>query len=251
MKRWIGCALLVACGQPATPGVSQVPVPTASASSSASAAPSVACSPSASPYLPVAAWSGARPDVPAPPTLPDTPMRVGDAYTVYGALHALHSRFGAGELSKSITVVGYIVDTNLPRAPKCALHKTGIADPKGCSTEIPAFTVADAKTGAGEVKFRVMGWASNFPNVYEAYLKYKALTAPPPSLYVDEIWGGSVPYPLPAVGAKVRIKGHYAFTFTKSSAGVEADPDHGVFTLDECVTLEPAPRPASFPQLGP
>lgn len=252
MKRWALCVFVLACGPSPAPVATPVPVPSASASSP-SASATTACSASSTPYVPVASWSGARPDLPAPPALPTTPLRDGDAYTVFGAIHALRSRFGAAELSKSITVVGYIVDTNLPRAPKCVLHKTGIADPKGCSSEIPAFTIADAKTGAGEVKFRVMGWASNFPNVYEAFLKYKTLTAaPPPSaLYTDELWATTVPYPLPAVGAKVRIKGRYGFTFTKSSAGIEADPEHGVFTLEEAVTLELAPRPASFPQLGP
>jgi len=182
-------------------------------------------------------------------------MRVGDAYTVFGAVHALHSRFGAADLQRDVTIEGYIVDTNLDRAPKCALHKTGIADPFGCRSEIPTFTIADESDDRSDMKIRVMGWASDFSNVFEAYVKYKSLAVvvAPSAPYIDTIWKVAVPYPLPAVGAKVRVTGRYASSFTLDSSGIEVDPDpgRGILTLTTCVTMELAPKPASFPQLRP
>jgi hypothetical protein len=72
-------------------------------------------------------------------------------------------------------------------------------------------------------------------------------------LYIDTIWGVAVPYPLPAVGAKVRVTGRYASSFMLESSRVEVhpDPERGILTLRTCVTMELAPKPASFPQLGP
>ncbi|CAN5669744.1 hypothetical protein BH09MYX1_BH09MYX1_36450 [soil metagenome] len=213
MKRWIACALVlaslacaacVARGRPPSTEA-RVAIPSATA---LAATPS--CSVAAPPYVPVAAWSGARPELPTPPELPTTPLHVGDAYTVYGALHTLRSRYGATAVKNAVTIVGFIVDTNLPRAPKCALHRTGIADPPGCTSSIPTFTIADARGDTSAVKIPVMGWASNFANVFEAYTLYKPLTAAPATLYSDGHWASLVPYPLPAVGAKVRLKGGHS-----------------------------------------
>ena len=199
-------------------------------------------------YQPQPAWSGRAAAIPDPPALPTSPQRIGDAYTVYGALHALHSIDAPTKLAGEITVVGYVVDTNLARAPKCVIHKTGRGDPPGCVSEIPAFTIADDKAAtAGAPRIRAMGWASNFANVYEAYLKERARDA---TSYVDEFWAVELPRPLPAPGAKVKVVGRYGALFTRSSGGIESDPHNGILTVTRVETLERAPAPARFPQLG-
>ncbi|HEY8042029.1 MAG TPA: hypothetical protein VIF15_19635, partial [Polyangiaceae bacterium] len=43
------------------------------------------------PYKPQPAWSGKKANLPAPPSLPSTPIKTGDGYTVYGAIHQLRS----------------------------------------------------------------------------------------------------------------------------------------------------------------
>jgi hypothetical protein len=240
--------VVAACGNAARPSTSRVAL--ADPSASASAAP--VCSDSApAPYQPHAAWSGAVPDLPPPPTLPEGPLRIGADYTVRGAVRALNARYGQDELKHPITIVGWIVDTNLSRAPRCAVHRRGIADPKGCTSEIPTFTLADAKDDKTGPRVRVMGWASNFSNVVEAYLIYRPLTSPPTTLVQDAIWGGEIPYPIPAVGAKVRVTGRYGVNFTMSSQGLEADPVMGILTVTSTATLERAPSPATLPGLSP
>ena len=239
--------LCVACGGEhktvaAKPQATAVAIASATASACADAP-----TPSDS-YTPQAAWSGRAASIPDPPTLPTTPLRVGDAYTVYGAIRALHSIDAAEKLAHEITIVGYIVDTNLARAPKCAIHHTGHADPIGCTSEIPTFTIADEKTAAPSApRIRVMGWASNFPNVYEAYLKERAHGH---DKLMDEIWARELPSPLPAVSAKVKVTGRYGMVFSLASSGLDVDPRSGILTYTRAETLEPATTPASFPQLG-
>ena len=236
---------LGACGDRARP---EQPKITLAPPSASSAAP--VCSESATPYQPHAAWSGATPDLPAPPTLPDGPLRIGTDYTVRGALHALHGRTTQSELGSPISIVGFIVDTNIPRAPKCAVHRRGVADPPGCTSEIPTFTIADTKDDTSATRIKVMGWASNFPNVVEAYLAYKPPAAAP-RLMQDANWGVYIPDPIPAVGAKVRVTGKYGVNFTLSSRGIEADPLKGIMTVTSTDTLERAPNPVVLPGLGP
>jgi hypothetical protein len=171
---------------------------------------------------------------------------MGDAYTVYGAVHTLHSVGHAGDLASPITIVGVIVDTNLARANKCALHHTGRADPPTCPpSETPAFTIADDVTSP--TRIRVLGWASNFANAYEAYLSYRSHPSTP---YVDELWATTVPNPLPAVGAIVKVTGHYGATFGRSSMGVVSDQRSGILTYDSITYVQPpqATR-VPFPQL--
>ncbi len=198
-------------------------------------------------YQPAAAWSGRVANISDPPTLPTSALRSGSSYTVYGALRALHGIEANVELEHDIEIVGFIVDTNLARAPKCVLHHTGVASPAGCVSEIPTFTIADARLAADTApRIRVMGWASNFPNVYEAYLKDRAHDA---TARLDEMWAREIPVPLPAVGAKVKITGHYGALFALSSAGLTADPRNGIMTAKHSETLEPSTTLASFPQL--
>src|SRR5581483_6048726 len=116
------------------------------------------------PYQAHAAWSGAKPTLPPPPTLPSTPTTIGDAYTVYGAMRQLH--LDPAPLGKEVSIVGIVVQSNLDKPPACAFHKTGKADPENCVTEIPSFRIADASGDTFSI--RVMGFASNFANVFEA-----------------------------------------------------------------------------------
>ena len=183
------------------------------------------------------------------PPLPTAPIKTGDAYTIFGAIHHLRSRIHSAEVtSKEISLVGYIVDSNIATAPACAVHKTGKKDPDDCITEIPSFTLADAK---GDINpksphIKVMGWASNFANVFDAIQKYRNLKSPPKEPLKDEVWANDMPFPLPAVGAKVKVTGKYGVNFAKSSSGIAADPLSGIMTYSNLEVLEPAPEPAAF-----
>jgi hypothetical protein len=204
------------------------------------------------PYKPVPAFSGRKANLPPPPPIPPITLRQGDAYTVAGAIHQLKSRIHEKEVNgKDITIVGYIVDSNIATAPMCAVHKTGKKDPEDCKdVPIPAFVIADSKdVKANDPKaqhIKVLGWASNFANVYDAMMKYRGKKDPPKDLVKDELWSVDVPFPLPAPGAKVRVTGKYGYTFTKASTGLVSDPMNGVLTYTKLEVLEPAPEPAQF-----
>jgi hypothetical protein len=227
--------IVCACGAPAP----EAPVTPASSAGPAATAP-IASSTSRGEgceddYRAAAAPSGEKPELPPIPEIATAAKKSGDAFTVFGATHALRSRFESAEVTKGeITVVGWIVDSNVARAPKCAWHKTGVADPEGCATEIPAFVIADEKdTKPDDPKkphIKVLGWARNFAAVFDATARYKGLKAPPKPLYKDEMWSVDVPFPIPAAGTKVKVKGRYGFLFTKSSTGVVSDPKNGVLT---------------------
>jgi hypothetical protein len=210
-------------------------------------------------YKPTPAYSGKKASLPPVPQLRTDPIRVGDSYSIYGAIHQLKSRYHSADVTaKDISLTGYIVDSNIPTAPACAVHKTGKKDPDDCKTDIPTFWISDNKTDKAAQKIRVMGWASNFANVFDAMEKYKGLKEPPkppptpdkagqPGYFAqDELWAVSIPYPLPAVGAKVKVTGKYGVIFGKSSAGIVSDPSSGVMTYGTVETLEPAPEPAAF-----
>ncbi len=210
---------------------------------------SVACgSGNDEPYKASPAWSGRKASMPPVPQLPSTPVKNGDSYTVFGAIHHLNSRIHSTDVTaKDISITGYIVESNIPDAPKCAIHKVGKKDPDDClNVPIPSFYIADAKGDTKGAKIRVLGWAKNFASVFEAMEKYKNLKEPPKELYKDEVWMVDVPFPLPAVGAKVKVNGKYGYTFTKSSTGLVSDPKNGVMTYGTINVIEPAPEPAAF-----
>ena len=210
---------------------------------------SAGCSSSADePYKPLPAWSGGRkPSLPPVPSLPTTPIKSGDGYTVYGAIHHLRSSIHNAEVTgKDVTIVGYIVDSNIATAPACAIHKTGKKDPDDCKTDIPTFTIADTKGEAKGPQIKVMGWASNFANVYDAIEKYKNLKEPPKEPLKDELWAIDMPFPLPSVGAKVKVTGKYGVNFSKSSSGIASDPLSGILTYSKIEVLEEAPEKAAF-----
>lgn len=202
-------------------------------------------------YKAAPAWSGQKPNLPTPPQLSTAPVKVGDAYTVEGASHHLRSANHNKDVTKSsVTIQGYIVEENISTAPSCAIHKVGKKDADDCTSEIPSFWIADEK-GAGKDKprIRVLGWAKNFATVHDALDKYKNLKEvkdPAKDLVKDEVWSVDVPFPLPAVGAKVKVTGKYGYTFSKSSQGLVSDPVYGVMTYEKLETVEPAPEPVAF-----
>ena len=217
------------------------------------------CSDDNDKYKPTPAYSGKKANLPPVPQLRTDPIRVGDSYSIYGAIHQLKSRYHSADVTaKDISITGYIVDSNIPTAPACAVHKTGKKDPDDCKTDIPTFWIADNKTDKTAQKIRVMGWASNFANVYDAMQKYKGAKDPPKHaekpdnagkpgyLMQDELWAVDIPYPLPSVGAKVKVTGRYGTIFGKASGGLVADPASGVLTYGQIETIEPPTEPAAF-----
>jgi hypothetical protein len=163
----------------------------------------------------------------------------------------------SAEVTKnSISFVGYIVEENISTAPSCAIHKAGKKDPDDCPPqgappiEIPSFWIADTKGAPKDApRLRVLGWAKNYATVFEAMEKYKKLKEikdPAKDYYKDDIWSVDVPFPLPAVGAKVKITGKYGFSFSKASTGLVSDPVNGVLTYEKIEVLEPAPEPVAF-----
>jgi hypothetical protein len=195
--------------------------------------------------------------LPTPPAIPQVSAKVGDAYTVAGVSHHLRSRIHSAEVTKaSITILGYIVEENIATAPGCAVHKIGKKDPDDCppagapAIEIPSFWIADTK-GAGKdaPRIRVLGWAKNYATVYEAMEKYKRIKEikdPAKDFFKDDIWSVDVPFPLPAVGAKVKVTGKYGFSFSKASTGMVSDPVNGVMTYEKMEVVEQAPEKAAF-----
>ncbi len=209
----------------------------------------IGCGNSDEPYKAVPAWSGRKANVPPVPQLPTNPIKAGEAFTIFGARHHLQSRIHDKEVtSKDITIVGYIVQENVSEAPECAIHKTGKADPEGCVAEIPSFWLADTKGDAKGAKIRVLGWAKNFATVFEALEKYKNVKEKetPKEMFKDDVWNVEVPFPLPSVGAKVKVTGKYGYTFGKASSGVVSDPSNGVLTYAKMEVVEPAPEPLHF-----
>jgi len=202
-------------------------------------------------YEPRAAPSGVTATLPPVPNVPQKPLKAGDAYTVWGASYSLRSIVHRKEVAgKTLKVTGYIGKSNLPDAPKCAIHKTGKEDPEGCKPPIPTFWLCDAKDSPDSDCIRVMGWASNFAQIHDAIGeldKQKKKDPKEREPFMDNFWGVKVPDPLPAKGAKVTVKGAYGTTFTKATSGAVSDPIMGVLTYEELETHEPAAEEATLP----
>lgn len=211
----------------------------------------VGCGREDKPYVPRKSPPGVKASLPPVPNVPQRPIKDGDAYTVWGASYYLRSRVHHKDVAEqNIKIRGYIGKTNLPDAPECAVHKTGKADPEGCTPPIPAFWLCDTKDAVEKDCIKVMGWASNFAQLFDAVEKYdkekdKAKDEKEP--LSDNFWGVKIPDPLPAKGAKVTVKGMYGTTFTRATSGAEADPIMGLQTYEEIETLEPAPEVATLP----
>jgi hypothetical protein len=217
-------------------------------------ASAVACGGDDNPYKPAPAWSGKHASLPAPVTLPNTPVKAGDAYTVYGAIHQLRSLIHSKDVTaQPITVVGYVVDSNIPRAPECAVHKTGKKDPDNCTPEVPSFWIADNKGDTKGSKIRVVGWARNFAVIFDAMTAYKKIKPgdqPPDGGVMDDMLNVAVPFPLPSVGAKVRVTGAYNVAKVVVSDMV-SEPTGGVIAYNKVEQLEAAPELAAFAKKNP
>jgi hypothetical protein len=183
------------------------------------------------------------PTLPAVPSLPERAVRAGDAYTVWGASYSLRSPVHRAEVEKTIQLVGYITKTNLPDAPRCAVHPSGMADPEDCRTPIPTFWLGDTPDAPVDECIEVLGWASNFAQLHDAIRQYDTGDEP----YIDVFWGVPIPNPLPAKGAKVLVEGEYSEAFTKATLGVVVRPVMGVLTMNSMTELEAAPELATLP----
>ncbi|MEZ4225438.1 MAG: hypothetical protein R3B13_31085 [Polyangiaceae bacterium] len=197
-------------------------------------------------YEPKSAPSGVQASLPAVPNVPQKPLKQGDAYTVWGASYSLRSRVKHKEVAgKKLSITGYISKTNLGEAPECAVHKGGKADPEGCNPPTPAFWLCDDKAAPEADCIKVMGWASNFAQLYDAIEEYDKKEDAEP--HMDTFWGIKIPNPIPAAGAKVTVKGDYSSTFTRASTGAEADPIMGLLTLEDITYHEKPPETATLP----
>ena len=202
------------------------------------------------PYQPKPAPSGKKASLPSVPNLPTKPKKdAAGAYSIWGITHDLRSRVHFEEVNgKKVSVVGYIVKTNLDQAPKCAIHKTGKGDPPDCKSPIPTFAIADEK-GEAKDMIDVMGWASNYAQLFtiiEAIDKAAAGKEKEVKLQ-DEFWAMDLPNPVPNVGAKVKVTGTYGVTFTKATGGAAANPKYGILTAEKIEYLEPPPEKAYLP----
>jgi hypothetical protein len=197
-------------------------------------------------YEPRPAPSGPKASLPPTPNLPKRPMKAGEAYTVWGASYSLRSRVHRKDVAgKRISITGYITKTNLMDAPECAVHQGGKADPPDCRAPVPTFWIGDTKDAVESESIKVLGWASNFAQIYDAIDEFDKGKAD--AEHLDTFWGVKTPNPLPAVGAKVTVTGVYGVTFSKASSGAEADPFMGVIDYQEMTVHEPAAELATLP----
>jgi hypothetical protein len=189
-----------------------------------------------------------------PPALPTVkldkePIQFDDdSLTVWGASHYLRSRRHRVEVMRDVIgISGYVTKTNLPDAPACAVHRAGKADPENCRPEIPAFWLGDSPDAPESDCIRVLGFASNYAQLYDAMLLFDR--GKPGERYIDTFWGVVIPNPLPARGAKVKVRGRLGPSFSKASSGVVSDTTMGILTFEEMLTLQPAREPATLPGL--
>jgi hypothetical protein len=197
-------------------------------------------------YVPHPANSGAKANLPPVANVPKKPVKNGEAYTVWGASYSLRSAVHRKDVAgKKLSITGYIVKTNLGEAPACAVHKGGKADPENCKPPVPTFWLGDSKDAPETETIKVMGWASNFAQIFDAITEFDKGKGN--AEHVDTFWQVKIPNPLPAAGAKVSVKGDYGTTFTKSSTGVEADPFMGILSFEEMTVAEPAADLSTLP----
>ena len=206
----------------------------------------IGCGQEEVPYKPRGAASGARAALPPAANLPKRPIKNGDTWSVWGASYSLRSRVHRKEVAnKRLSIAGYIGKSNMKDAPECAVHKAGKADPENCKAPVPAFWVCDAKDSPEADCIKVMGWASNFAQIFDAIDEFDK--GKDNAEYNDSNWGVKVPNPLPAVGSKVTVTGNYGVSFSKASSGAEADPFMGVMDFQEMTIQEPGPELATLP----
>lgn len=209
-------------------------------------------------------YTGAKqakiPDPPALPTTTPTADANKSYYTVFGATHHFrsaypeHMKLYKEVTDKSITIRGYVVKTNYEVAGTCA-HPQGKEDPKDCAANpppVPTFWIADNKGDSTANAIQVVNWAHNWSAVFdavEAYAKLKDKEVPKEKDQVsDKTTGNPMPFPLPAVGARVKVTGKYGPIATNGSSGDKiGDPRNGVISFEKMETEELAPEKAAFP----
>lgn len=202
-------------------------------------------------YEPRPVHSGGKASLPTVPNLSTKPVKNGDMYTVWGAsLHLRSNVHRPSIIGQKITIQGYVNKTNLPDAPECAVHKYGVGDPEGCKPPVPTFWLCDEKGDKPEDCIMVMGWVSNFAQIWKAIEHFeKTEKDENPEPVTDDYWGKEIPRPLPAVGGKLKVTGTYSTTFTGASQGTAADPIQGILTYESIEWIEPPPEPATLPGL--
>jgi hypothetical protein len=210
-----------------------------------------ACGGEKAKYTPRQNPSAVKASLPPVPNVPKNPIKAGEAYTVWGASYYLRNRVHQQEVAgKQIKVTGYITKTNLADAPECAVHETGKEDPEDCVAPVPTFWLGETKDATDKNSIKVMGWASNFAQLYDAIKEYKKRSAAKQTdaePLTDNFWGVKIPDPLPVQGAKVTVQGHYSANFTKATRGAAADPIMGILTYDELEYLEKPEEAATLP----
>jgi len=212
------------------------------------------CGDEGEPYQPLVPPSGVKANLPSVPSVPKKPIKEGEAYTVWGASYYLRSRVHHDEVAgRDLKLTGYITATNLADAPKCAIHATGKQDPEGCEAPIPTFWLADSKDAPKEESMKVLGWASNFAQLYDAVNDYKKRRRSKKEAepLQDAFWGVKIPFPLPGPGAKVTVTGNYSTAFTRATSGTVADPIMGVLTYDDIQYAEEPAELATLPGMKP
>jgi hypothetical protein len=213
------------------------------------------CGDAGEPYQPVVPPAGVKANLPAVPDVPKNPIKEGEAYTVWGASYHLRSRVHHNDVAgRDLKITGYITKTNLADAPKCAVHATGKEDPEGCEAPIPTFWLADSKDATDKDAIKVLGWASNYAQLYDAVNTYKKLRRSKKTdaeRPMDNFWGVKIPSPLPGPGAKVTVTGNYSTAFTRATSGTESDPIMGVLTYDDIEYHEEPAELATLPGMRP
>jgi hypothetical protein len=175
------------------------------------------------------------PPIPPSPKFPEYPLRSGEAYTVWGAGVLLRSRDRHALRGVDLSITGVIGYTNLQDAPGCVLHRPGVADPDGCTSPIPTFWLCDTLDAPKSDCIRVLGWASNFAQIWGGIVEARK---PDPEPYLDSFWGGVQPSPIPQRGARATVTGWYDSTFTLSTTGTSVDPVMGILTYKKLDWIE-------------
>jgi len=184
-----------------------------------------------------------EPPLPATPSIPDRPLRIGAHHTVWGAsLELRRARGPENAARQEIRIEGYVGWTNLEDAPRCAVHPPGKADPPDCRAEVPTFWLCDEPAAPRDDCIRVMGWASSFAQIWGAMAEYGK---PNPEPYLDQYWGHEIPRPIPHRGGRVVVTGYYGVTFTGAISGVVADPVMGILTYRGLEWREAEPPPGT------
>jgi hypothetical protein len=219
------------------------------------------CGPEEPKYTPKSAATS-KANIPPPPTLPQLKKKDGDAFTVAGIVHDMRSVVHRPEvMGKQVSLVGYIVKTNLVAckddknakkeecAPACAVHKGGKGDPVECEAPVPTFWIADTKEEKTAM-IPVMGWSSNYARIYDAIEEMEKATNLEKQKEVkieDPVWGITLPNPLPAPGGKVKVTGTYSTTFARASSSIQTNPKYGIITVEKIEYLEEPTELATLP----